>query len=149
MQPTVKQLIIDLDREKNIIRNNSYGEITTTVFRDSSYIFQANVVVSPTNSTAIVFDSGDTFYVAAGDKYGDDANPVIIVDSGFNTEGTYNITNGQLSWRMNTTSEALALDLGNSASKTYRMDIWCGNSNSKSVLLSQSALIVKNIVVEP
>ncbi len=153
MIPSVKPLpYIEIDRTDTIRSLGNYSESSITMYRDSSYVVISNCVTSVNNSNAFVFDSGDIFYAAIGDKYGTAESPVVTISpSSFNSLSDWAMadpTQGRICFRANTTSEKLANDLGNSSSKTYRMDVWVVNTNNETVLLSQSDVKMNNVAVE-
>jgi len=137
-------IIVDCDRCKLINATNNVSLQTLSLYRDTSYSVSANCYSDYTGVNIVDLSNVASYIASVGNIYGSNAAPVITISSGFG--GTP--SSGILTFTIPTDGSTLATDMGNSSSSNYTFEIWA-YSNSHSVLINQSNMVIKNITVEP
>jgi len=150
-----KNIIVDIDNSVNLSNVSSpYLSETINLYRETEYVFKLSLYNSWDNTNVFPLTTTDRYCIYVGDVYGSNSAPVIVESnaSSFNQTADWSDvdpTIGLICFRLPTTSDDLATDLGNSASKNYTLQVWLSNDNDEGVLLLDTQVKINNVAVEP
>jgi len=146
---TIKNIICNTSTASLI--NSAGGQTSPLVlYRGTQFIVRCTLYNS--DLTPFILNVGDSFYFGLNDNYlrtNDDY--CYTLNTGFNIAADWDeidISNGKISFRINTDTYDLAMNIGSYEAKYYIGEIWA-ISSGLPILLCQLPILMRNIAVEP
>ena len=147
----IKSLSIDADSATTIIAAGNPAIQKINMLRGSDYILQANCYTNSATNVCSSFSTDDVWGLYIGSQFESNASPVVVVTDPllWNNVAAWsqaNVISGQICCQVNVSGNALDVDLGNSASKVYHMEIMYINNAAGKVIVSDSTCYINNAV---
>ena len=152
MTLNIKSISIDADRATLIAGPANPVTQKISFIRGNEYVLQANVYTNSSTNVCSSFTTYDTWGLYIGSQFESNASPVVIVTDVTKWNNTVsdwsqaNVVSGQISCRVNVSGTALDTDLGNSASKSYHMEIVYTNNAAGMVVVNDCTCFINNAV---
>jgi hypothetical protein len=138
-----KNIIVDADNVVEIASVNNPTKVKLTVYRDVEYTIKAKVLEDYLSSTGKTLDANDRYMLAISNAYGEPFSAMLTTQ-----DISANVASSELTILLNMDNNDIAQDLGNSASKTYYMQVWGVNDVDTGYLILDADIVIHNIAIE-